>query len=44
MLQTQSITSDGNKETLDGTAAALSLLSSPTDNSASKNHSQSSVK
>ena len=38
------MTSDDNEETLDGVAATLSLLSSPTNNSTIKNLSQRSAK
>ena len=40
----QTIISDDNEEALTGAAATLSLLSPPTNNSASENISQSSVK
>ena len=44
MLPLQTITSDDNEEVLAGIATALSLLTPPTNNSASKNLNQSSVK
>ena len=44
VLPSQTMTSNDNKETLAGAAITMSLLSPPTDNSASKNLSQSSVK
>ena len=43
-LPLQTITSDNNEEALAGAAAAMSLLSPPTKNSACENLSQSSAK
>ena len=44
LLPLQTITSDDNEEAFAGAATILSLLSSPTNNSASENLSQSSAK